>query len=113
MHLKPVFTPQTQLDLSLAVCFLDGAGIRYVVHNRNTFSTFAFPPVPAYTDCGIFVSADDYEDASAILSDLQRPGDAVAPLRYKLRLIFETWFFGRFVQVRHSIATTDATETET
>jgi hypothetical protein len=112
MRLKPVFIPITQLDLSLAECFLEGSGINYIVHNRNTFSTLAFPPISSYSDCSVYVSPDDYEDASVILSELLYPTQPARPIQYKLRLILETWLFGQFVQTRRSIQTAEVIETE-
>jgi hypothetical protein len=92
-----VFAPYTQLDLSLAECFLEGAGIGYVVRNRHAFSVFGIPPVPFYSDAQVFVASDDFEDAHAILASLDAAAQDRASLGQRARAIAETYVFGQFV----------------
>ncbi len=97
MTTRPVFRPQTLMDLSLAECFLTGAGIAFFIHNRFTFSVLTFPRVGSYSDCSIYVAPDDFDDAEALLAQLL--ADTVVfdmtPL-HKLRVVAEAVISGRF-----------------
>jgi hypothetical protein len=42
--MKKVYSPQNEVDLSLIRSFLDGAGIRYFVHNDH-FGSLRIGPV--------------------------------------------------------------------
>lgn len=97
MTTRPVFRPQTLMDLSLAECFLSGAGIAFFTHNRFTFSVMPFPRVGSYSDCSIYVAPDDFDDAEALLAQLLTDTIVfdMTPL-HKLRVVAEAVISGRF-----------------
>jgi Putative prokaryotic signal transducing protein len=103
MALRPLYIPSTQLDLSLAECFLQGAGIPCLVLNRYAFGVFGLPPVSGFSDCRIFVAPEHFEDATALLADLVRDFAAfnMTP-QQKLRVIVEGYFMHAFAAVRRT-----------
>jgi hypothetical protein len=107
MALRPLYVPATQLDLSLAECFLQGAGIPCLVLNRYAFGVFGLPPVSGFSDCRLFVAPEDFEDATALLADLANDFTALNMTpRQKLRVVVEGYFMHAFAAVRRTRQTT-------
>jgi hypothetical protein len=98
MRLYPVSRPQTLLELSLVECTLEGSGIRYIVNNRYMFGLFGLPPVPGYSDCCVYVSFDDFDDAQVLLETIKKDvGETSLSVKHRLRAIVETYVSGHFV----------------
>ena len=94
-----LYSPQNEVELAFLKGIFDTEGISYFVHNDNFGSMKVGPTIQLFNAKCILVDESDFDRAKELLNDflkqisVETPGPSYSVFD-KIRLVFETLFFG-------------------
>ena len=101
-----LYSPQSEVDLALIRSVLEAEGIYFFVHNDHFGSLRIGPSIKLYNTRTIMVNVEDFSRASELVADYLKSTNkedmesakgtfqSEYSLLDKIRVIFETIFFG-------------------